>query len=198
MNIMASGFYGSEPDEFRWNIDAGPINSWSTRLWYFPTKNWAAQVLVGHLAHPEALELGDQTRTTASVAYSKPVSGGSWSSTFIWGRNHKTYTKRDSNSYTVESLLPIRRKHFITGRIELLEKDELFAGEPDIEEHLEAHDGNTFRIGAYTIGYTRDIDLFPYVQTGIGPISRPIHCRQPSSLITATTQSAGMCSCHSG
>jgi hypothetical protein len=100
------------------------------RLWCFPTKNWAAQVSVGHLAHPEALEPGDQTRTTASVAYSKPVSGGSWSSTFIWGRNHKTYTKQDSRSYTVESLLPIRRKNFITGRIEVVDKDELSAGEP--------------------------------------------------------------------
>ena len=30
--IEASGFHGREPDEFRWNIDTGPLDSWSARL----------------------------------------------------------------------------------------------------------------------------------------------------------------------
>jgi hypothetical protein len=132
IRLEASGFYGSEPDEFRWNIDSGPINSWSTRLWYFPSKNWAIQASVGHLAHPEMLEPGDQTRSTASVEYSKPLPGGSWSSSVIWGRDHSTYTKRNLNSYTVESVLSVRRNNFISGRIELVDKDELFAGQPKI------------------------------------------------------------------
>ena len=166
--LEASGFYGSEPDEFRWNIDSGPINSWSTRLWYFPSKSWAAQVSVGHLAHPEMLQAGDQTRMTGSIGYSKPLPGGSWSSSFIWGRNHSTYTKRNLNAYTVESVLPVRKRNFITGRIELVDKDELFAGQPDVETLLNAEYGSTFRIGAYTIGYTRDVDLFRHFQTGVG------------------------------
>src|SRR5207248_1404397 len=168
IKLEASGFYGSEPDEFRWNIDSGPINSWSTRLWYFPSKNWAAQVSVGHLARPEALEPGDQTRTTASLEYSKPVPGGTWSSSFIWGRDHSTYTKRNLNSYMLESVLPIHRKNFMTGRIELVDKDELFAGQPAIEEFLDTYYGSTFRIGGYTIGYTRDIEIFRHIETGIG------------------------------
>src|SRR5205807_3742180 len=44
VRLEASGFYGSEPNENRWNIDYGPINSWSTRLSVFPAKNWMAQV----------------------------------------------------------------------------------------------------------------------------------------------------------
>jgi hypothetical protein len=168
IKLEVSGFYGSEPDEFRWNIDSGPINSWSTRLWYFPSKNWAAQVSVGHLVHPEILEPGDQTRSTASIAYSRPLPGGSWSSSFIWGRDHKTDTKRNLNSYTVESVLPIQRRNFITGRIELVDKDELFAGHPNIEESLDVLFGSTYRIGAYTIGYTRNFEIFRNVETGIG------------------------------
>src|SRR5262249_22107561 len=46
VRLEASGFYGSEPNENRWNIDSGPINSWSGRFWYFPTAHWAAQVSV--------------------------------------------------------------------------------------------------------------------------------------------------------
>ncbi|MBV9154697.1 MAG: hypothetical protein JO097_00410 [Acidobacteriaceae bacterium] len=168
VKLEASGFYGSEPGENRWIVQTGPMNSWSARLWYFPTKNWAAQVSMGHLTHPEALETGDQFRSTASLEYVRPVSGGSWLSSLIWGRVHSTYTKRNMNSYTAESVLPIHRKTFITGRIELVDKDELFAGEPDIEQYLDTFYGSTFRIGAYTIGYTRDVDIFRNVETGIG------------------------------
>lgn len=168
IRVEASGFYGSEPGENRWIIQAGPINSWSTRLWFFPGQNWAAQFSAGHLAHPEALEPGDQTRITASVEYSKPLAAGSWSSSMIWGRNHNTYTKRDLNAYTAESVLPIGHKNFITGRIELVDKDELFAAQPDVEQFLATYYGSTFRIGAYTISYTRDIDVFRHVETGIG------------------------------
>jgi len=72
IKLEASGFYGSEPNENRWNIDSGPINSWSTRLWFFPSKNWASQVSFGRIARPEALESGDQVRSTASLHYTKP------------------------------------------------------------------------------------------------------------------------------
>ncbi|MBV8833394.1 MAG: hypothetical protein JO108_29710 [Acidobacteriaceae bacterium] len=164
----ASGFYGAEPDEFRWNIDTGPMNSWSTRLWYFPNNNWAAQFSVGHLTHPEMLEAGDQTRTTASIEYTKPLPGGSWSTSLIWGGKHNTHTKSNTNGYTLESVLPIHRTNFLTGRAELVDKDELFAGEPEIEDYLASNYGSTFRIGAYTVGYTRDFGLFRNVETGIG------------------------------
>jgi hypothetical protein len=65
-------------------------------------------------------------------------------------------------------VLPIRRKNWITGRFEVVEKDELFSNQPDLEQQLDALYGSTFRIGAYTIGYTRDIGLFRHIQTGVG------------------------------
>jgi len=159
--LEASGFYGSEPNENRWTIETGPINSWSTRLWYFPGANWAAQVSLGRLDHPEAVVPGDQIRSTASLSYSKPLaSGRAWSSSLIWGRNHDTGSEHNLNSYLAESVLPIRRRNFITGRIELVDKDELAI--PGI-----------FRIGAYTLGYTRDVDLFGSafarrIESGVG------------------------------
>jgi hypothetical protein len=151
--LEASGFHGAEPGENRWIIQQGAIDSWSTRLWFFPTKNWAAQVSVGRLTHPEALQPGDQIRATSSLSYTK----GGWSSTFVWGRNHDTDTQHNNNSYLAESVLPISKKNFLTSRIELADKDELSVPIP-----------GTFRIGAYTFGYTRDIYLFSYVETGIG------------------------------
>lgn len=166
--LEASGFHGSEPGENRWIIQTGPMNSWSARLWYFPCKNWAAQISGGHLTHPEALEPGDQERITASVEYSKPMRSGDWSSSVIWGRIHNTYSGRSMDAYTVESVLPVGRKNFLTGRFDLVDKDDLFAGQPEIEDFLDSSYGSTFRIGAYTIGYTRDFGNFRHVETGIG------------------------------
>lgn len=168
VKLEASGFYGSEPNENRWTIETGPINSWSARLWLFPAKNWAGQFSAGHLVHPEALEPGDQIRTTASLEYTKPLAGGSWASSAIWGRDHFSATRRNLNSYLIESELPIHRKNFITGRAELVDKDELFADEPVLQAQLDSVYGSTFRIGAYTIGYTRDIALFEHLETGLG------------------------------
>ena len=168
LKLEASGFYGSEPGENRWIIQTGPINSWSTRLWLFPAKNWAAQVSFGRITHPEALEPGDQVRVTASLAYTRPMNGASWASSLIWGRTHSTATLRNLNSYLAESVVPVTHRNFVTGRFELVDKDELFTNEPALEQRLDTLYGSTFRIGAYTLGYTHDFNLFRAVETGIG------------------------------
>ena len=168
MKLEASGFHGAEPGENRWIVQQGIIDSWSARMWFFPAKSWAAQVSAGRLTHPEALEPGDQVRSTASLEYTKPLPGGSWASSLIWGRNHQTATGRNLNSYLAESVLPVHRKNFITGRVELVDKDELFEDQPQIEQNLGILYGSTFRIGEYTIGYTRDVNLFRHIETGIG------------------------------
>ena len=166
--LEASGFHGAEPGENRWIIQSGRLDSWSTRLWFFPSANWAAQVSVGRLAHPEALETGDQTRITASAAYSRPVRGGSWSSSLIWGRIHSTATLRNLNAYMAESVLPVTRRNLLTARAELVAKDDLFADSPALEQHLDLLYGSTFRIGAYTAGYTRELGVFRHIATGVG------------------------------
>ena len=169
VRLEASGFHGMEPNENRWNIDYGGIDSWAARLSFYPTANWAAQVSLGRLAHPERQEPGDVLRSTASLEYVKPMGGRtSWATSLIWGRNHNTFTHRDTNSYLLETELPIRRRNFLTGRIELVDKDELFAGSPEIEETLDRTAGSTFRIAAFTAGYTRDVRLIPYLETGFG------------------------------
>ena len=169
LRLETSSFYGTEPNEGRWNIDWGPMNSYSGRVSVFPTKNWMAQFSAGRISRPEGEEGGDVVRTTASIHYTRPVSNGNaWSSSLIWGRNHNTLTKRNLNSYLAETLYPLSRKNFLTARAELVDKDELFANNHDIEHELAHTAGNSFRIGAYTVGYTRDIGTFKNIETGVG------------------------------
>lgn len=168
LRLELSGFHGAEPDENRWNIDAGAMDSWAARFSVFPSANWMAQVSAGRLTHPEAAEPGDVVRSTASVHYTRPLGEGDWSSSFIWGRNHKTANLRNTNSYLFETLVPVRRSNFLTGRWELVDKDELFSNDPVLQAQLASTVGTTFRIGAYTFGYTRDFHLLPCIESGLG------------------------------
>lgn len=169
MRLETSSFYGTEPNENRWNIDWGPMNSYSGRISVFPLKNWMAQFSSGRISRPEGPQDGDVIRTTASIHYSRPISdGNAWSSSLIWGRNHNTMTKRNLNSYLAETLYPLSRKDFLTARAERVDKDELFANTPAIERELDRTAGSTFRIGAYTAGYTRDIGTVKNLEAGIG------------------------------
>ena len=169
MRLEASGFHGAEPGENRWGISGGAIDSWAGRFSLMPTANWVAQVSVGRLSHPEALEAGDVVRTTASVEYSRPMGASNWSTSFVFGRNHKTATAADTNALLLESVVPFRGENFFTGRWELVDKDELFAAQPAIEQQLLNTAGrDTFRIGAYTLGYTRYFQVFSPMRTGFG------------------------------
>jgi hypothetical protein len=163
-----SGFHGAEPGENRWIIQTGGLDSWSARLSWTPTTNWSAQVSAGSLHKPEALEPGNQLRSTASVTYNRPYTRGDWATSVIWGRNHETDTKRNLNSYLLESLVRFWEKNYITGRAELVDRDELFADQPLLEQQLAATVGTVFRVGAFTAGYTRDVHIVPHVLTGIG------------------------------
>jgi hypothetical protein len=81
-------------------------------------------------------------------------------------------------------------QEFHDGSLRTDDKDELFADQPDVEQRIDTLHGSTFRIGAYTLGYTRDIDLFRHVETGIGANFTATRFQMRSSRITATIPSA--------
>ena len=88
VRVEASGFHGREPDEFRWNLDQGRIDSWSTRLTVQPRQNWSAQYSFAHLTSPEAQNpRADVRRMTASVMHNYPFKNGNVATTLLWGRN---------------------------------------------------------------------------------------------------------------
>lgn len=69
--IEGSAFNGREPDEHRWNVDFGALDSFAGRVWFRPTREWAFQVSSGKLREPEELIEGDAVRTTVSGAWSR-------------------------------------------------------------------------------------------------------------------------------
>ena len=150
--LAFSGFHGQEPDENRWDIDTGRIDSWATRLTFDPSPNWSAQISTGHLHHPEAAEPGNIQRTTASVAYSRAITAGQLDTSVIFGHNEKT-EGHSTSSLLAETTLRFHDRNYITGRAEIVDKDELFANQ-SVPASIA---GSAFRIKALTIGYSRDV-----------------------------------------
>jgi hypothetical protein len=157
--LEGSAFNGREPDETRYTIQLGALDSWSLRASVAPTRNWTAQYSYGRLMHPEAAEPGNEKRQTASLEYNRPLSNGNWASTFVWGRKHKEISGSNQNSYLLESTLNFLRRNYAYTRLELVDKDELF---PEDAAHP------SFRIGAYTFGGVRDLVQNHIAQIGLG------------------------------
>jgi len=166
--IEASGFHGREPDEFRWDVDSGKIDSWSTRLTIQPAQNWSGQYSFAHLSSPEELHPEDDVqRMTASVMYNRPFTRGSWASTLIWGRNHFLPVGENFNSYLAESTLRFADVERVWARIENVDRtNELLLGKrlepPGFLERFLA------RVQAYTVGYDHDFHWIPGVATAFG------------------------------
>jgi hypothetical protein len=168
VRLEASGFHGREPDEFRWNVDSGAIDSWSTRLTFQPGKNWSAQYSIAHLSSPEQLHANeDVRRMTASVMYNRPLNDGSWSSLLLWGRNHILQSGENFNGYLLESTLRFAKRNAIWGRVENVDRTtELLLGKNPEPAGFD----ETFlaRVQAYSVGYDRDFSIVPRLSTALG------------------------------
>ena len=166
--IEASGFHGREPDEYRWDIDQGKIDSWSTRLTLDPSKNWSGQYSYARIKSLEALfPTDDQERMTASLMYNRPLRDGNWASTLLWGRTRSLQDNSVFNSYLLESTARFRVKNYAWTRIESAERsNELILGETPLPPGF--HEQPIGQVQAYTFGYDRDIDLVPQLASAIG------------------------------
>jgi hypothetical protein len=166
--IEASGFHGREPNEHRWQVQQGAIDSWSTRLTIQPGENWSGQYSYGRIRSPEQLAPAeDQERMTASVMYNRPLLKGNWASTAAWGRTRALQDDVIQNSYLLESTLRFAVRNYVWTRMENVDRTtELLLGEnPEPPGFTEEPAG---RVQAYTFGYDRDIDVLPHLSTALG------------------------------
>jgi hypothetical protein len=170
IKLEGSIFNGREPDENRYNFDAHKWNSRSVRLSIAPDDNWSLQVSHGFLRSPEGQEPNtDIRRTTASVAYNKPLQRGNWASALIWGRNHTSAPGEihNLNGYTAESTLNFLGKNYFYTRLELVDKNDLLRDADRVRLGITDHHAS-FRIGAYTFGGLRELWTSEKFSLGIG------------------------------
>lgn len=151
LKLEGSVFTGREPDEDRYDFDKARFNSYSYRLSYNPTANWALQFSQGFIEEPEASEPGvDVARTTASVLYAKSIDANKhYSAALIWGLNDKGEDHKE-HSLLLEDNFQFG-KNALFSRYEFLQKS---TEELDLESEL-GH--ATFDVHVFSLGYNRSI-----------------------------------------
>jgi hypothetical protein len=171
--LEASAFHGKEPDEGRWDIDVGPLDSYSARLKVQFNTAWSGQVSHAFLHDPETLSPGDARRTTASLHYGaagdRAVAGS-----LIWGQNREVHGV--SNAVLGEGAWQITARDQVYGRAEWVEKDEellINKGVSEREQHGHSHGFTavvrpSVPVGALTVGYLRSRDLRWTLNAGLG------------------------------
>ena len=162
VKIEASRFNAREPDQHRWNIETGPLDSTSVRVSWNPTRTVSLQGSWGHFVDPEQLEPGvDQKRWSASALWADEIAPG-WKAagTLAWGRKtideHGDALKDDA--YVAEASL----KHggwTVFGRGEITENRELVS----VDEH-----GPAYRVGKVSLGAVRDFRIADHFSLGAG------------------------------
>lgn len=168
VRLEASGFHGREPDEHRWDIASGTIDSWSARMTVNPAQNWSFQYSIGQLHSPEALADGENVRRmTSSLMYNRRLRNANWASILLWGRNQSLNDGNIGNGYLFESTLHFLSSNQVWTRIENVDRtNELLLGENPLPPgFVERY---FVRVQAYTVGYDRDVGHIPHLATAIG------------------------------
>jgi hypothetical protein len=151
--LEGSLFTGREPDENRYNFDKMRFDSWSGRLSFNPSRNWAFQVSHGYIKSPEELHPDeDINRTTASAIFSLPMNNDNWLNvTTLWGLN-KTAGHDGENAFLLEGELRLKKTAMYT-RYEWVQKS---VEELNLDP-VKYGDGTLFPVNVLTAGISYDL-----------------------------------------
>ena len=153
--LEASRFNGREPDERRWNIETGPLDSTAVRLSWNPTSELSLQASWARLIGPEQLEPDENsTRWSASALWTRRLGPDNWvSTTLAWGN------KDGAEALVAEAGLGLGL-WILYGRGEYAENNELDPGA--------GHHGPRHPVGKVSLGAIRDFRVAPNVRLGLG------------------------------
>ncbi|MCG2615554.1 hypothetical protein LZZ85_14735 [Terrimonas sp. NA20] len=151
LKVEGSIFTGREPNEERYGFDKMLFNSYSYRLSYNASRNWAFQFSQGFIKEPELLEPGvDVTRTTASALYAKKLGKDrDLNAALIWGFNDKGAGHKE-HSLLLEENYRFGR-NAVYSRYEWVQKS---TEELELENQL-GH--QTFDVQVFSAGYNRGL-----------------------------------------
>ena len=159
VRLEVSRFHGREPDQDRWNVETGKLDSYSARLTWNPGPDWSLQASGGRIESPEQLDPDtDVDRRTVSAMWSHR----GLSALAAWGRNRGKY-RPTLDALLLEGAGEIGGRHTLFARAERVEKNELFAdGDPRA--------GEVFIVGRLSAGYVVDLLGSRSFSGGIGAL----------------------------
>jgi len=157
--LEASRFRGREPDQHRFNIESGDLDSTAVRLSWNPTASLALQASWADAVSPEGLDPGeDQEKWSASAIHTRRLAGGGWwSSSAAWGR--KSGHHGDFDAYVLETAVHPDPAWTVFARAEQTRTDELMG-----------FHGPVFTVRKASIGAVRDFQVGANKKFGVGAL----------------------------
>jgi hypothetical protein len=157
--LEASRFRGREPDQERYDIETGSLDSTAVRLSWNPSENWALQASWADVTSPEQLEPDvDVTKWSASALYTRPLEGGGeFSFTAAFARKD-TSEDVTLDAWLGEASWRINDRWTIFSRAEAAETDELGLIQP----------GPIEDVAKISLGIVRDFRIGEHTTLGVG------------------------------
>jgi hypothetical protein len=156
--IEASRFRGREPDQDRYDIETGELDSTAVRLSWNPTENLALQTSWADITSPEQLEPDvDVVKWSASALYSRTFGDSTLSLTGAFARKDNSEGVV-LDAWLGEAALQLNADWTVFSRIEAVETDELGLD----------HHGPIENVARATLGVSRDFRLSDGVTMAIG------------------------------
>ena len=157
--IEASVFKGREPDQYRYDLEAPKLDSYSARISWNPIRELSFQVSWGHLKSPEQIEPDkNEDRFTVSAIYTQPFGKDNiWSTMVAWGR--KMMKPGDTlDGFILETAAIFQKKYTVFARAERVQENELLDLEP----------APIFTVNKLTVGGIYDFVRTDHAKFGIG------------------------------
>jgi hypothetical protein len=159
--IEASQFRGREPDEDRYDIDTGDLDSTSARLSWNPTENLSLQASWADIESPEALEPDeDEERWSVSGVYTRPIGEHGWWSATLAFANKERSDGVSLDAWLAEAAWHPNDRWTLFARGEAIETDELGA----------APHGPVEDVQRVSLGAIRDFRINDHAVFGVGAL----------------------------
>ena len=157
--VEMSRFNAREPDQHRFDIETGRLDSTAVRVSWNPTRTLSLQGSYGEFRDPEQLEPGvNQKRWSASALYADEIAPGvKLATTIAWGR--KIVDGLGDDAVALEASVKTG-PWTVFSRAEMTENREL----------VESGDGHgpAYRVGKASVGVIRDVPIARHVSLGVG------------------------------
>jgi hypothetical protein len=161
--LEASRFHGREPDQYRYRIEPGPLDSTAARLSWNPAHTLSLQVSWARQISPEQLApREDETRASASAIYTEPLGDNRyWSTTAAYGYRHSSGGPC-LWAYLIESSVKPTDLWTIFARFERETNNELI--------DFGSEGGPVYVVAKTSAGAIRDWHMSEHVQVGLGAL----------------------------
>lgn len=164
VTIEGSLFHGEEPDENRWDLDQGALDSYAGRITLRPIEALSIQVSACRRERPEVLEEGNQTRVTASAGWEKRTAAGFVAALLAAGRNE--LEEGPEWGSLLEASWRFRTRHAVYGRAERVDRDLYELTNKD--QRPETVEPRRTSVDALTLGYAHTLPLLREAETSVG------------------------------